>query len=229
MYDHGIACLALGEAGLMTGDKRYIDAALKGAAFICAAQHSPTGGWRYVPREPGDTSVFGWQVMALHSAEQLGFEVPAATREGALRYVGIASSGPRKMLGGYTPGSGPTPAMTAELLFARILLGHTFDDAEVREASDYLKQHPPARGGDLYGWYYASLSLIQMDNDAWRAWNERCRQTLVTSQRLRGPLDGSWDTNMKWGDQGGRIYTTALSTLTLEVYYRYLPMVQKTR
>jgi hypothetical protein len=117
--------------------------------------------------------------------------------------------------------------MTAELLFARILLGHTFDDAEVKEASDYLKQHPPTRGGDLYGWYYASLSLIQMENDVWRQWNEQCRQTLVTTQRIRGPLDGSWDTNLKWGDQGGRIYTTALSTLTLEVYYRYLPMVQK--
>lgn len=227
LYDHGIACLALGEAGIMTGDKRYVDAAMRGAAFIVASQHPETGGWRYVPGEAGDTSVFGWQIMALHSAEQLGFEMPAAAREGALRYVEIASSGPRKMLGGYTPGADPTPAMTAELLFARILLGHTFDDADVTEACDYLGQHPPERGGDLYGWYYASLSLIQMENDAWRDWNERCRQTLVTTQRLRGPLDGSWDTNLKWGDQGGRIYTTALSTLTLEVYYRYLPMMQK--
>lgn len=227
MYDHGIACLALGEAGIMTGDKRYIDAALKGAAFICASQHAGTGGWRYVPGEPGDTSVFGWQIMALHSAEQLGFEIPAATRDGAMRYVDIASSGERKMLGGYTPGAGPTFAMTAEMLFARILLGHRFDDAELREVSEYLLRDPAQRGGDLYGWYYASLSLIQLDDDAWRTWNERCRQTLVTTQRLRGPLDGSWDTNLKWGDHGGRIYTTALATLTLEVYYRYLPMLQK--
>jgi hypothetical protein len=227
LYDHGIACLALGEAGLMTGDKRYIDAALKGAGFIVASQHRDTGGWRYTPGEPGDTSVFGWQIMALHSAEQLGFETPAATREGVQRYVKIASTGPRKTLGGYTPGSGPTPAMTAELLFARILLGDALDGADVKEASDYLARHAPHPGGDVYGWYYASLALIQMNNDAWRTWNERCRETLVNTQRKGGPADGCWDTNLKWGDHGGRIYTTALATLTLEVYYRYLPMLRK--
>ena len=227
MYDHGIACLALGEAGIMTGDKRYIDAALKGAAFIVAAQHRDTGGWRYTPGEPGDTSVFGWQVMALHSAEQLGFELPAPAREGVARYAQIASTGPRKMLGGYTPGAGPTFAMTAELLFARILLGQAFEDADVKEAGDYLLQHPASPGGDIYGWYYASLALVQFENDAWRAWNERCRETLVATQRKGGPSDGCWDANMRWGDHAGRIYTTALATLTLEVYYRYLPMVQK--
>ena len=39
-----------------------------------------------------------------------------------------------------------------------------------------------------------------------------------------GDLEGSCDTRCRWGEQGGRVYTTALATLTLEVYYRYLPM-----
>ena len=39
-----------------------------------------------------------------------------------------------------------------------------------------------------------------------------------------GPQAGSWDTNDLWGGHGGRVYTTALATLTLEVYYRFLPL-----
>ncbi|HZN64384.1 MAG TPA: hypothetical protein VFB66_03730, partial [Tepidisphaeraceae bacterium] len=81
MYDQGIATLALCEAALMTGDGRVVEAATRGAEFIVKAQHRQTGGWRYVPGEHGDTSVFGWQVMALHSAKQLGVEVPQRTSE----------------------------------------------------------------------------------------------------------------------------------------------------
>ena len=40
--------------------------------------------------------------------------------------------------------------------------------------------------------------------------------------------NGSWDPNFPvadlWGQRAGRLYTTSLSILTLEVYYRYLPL-----
>lgn len=39
---------------------------------------------------------------------------------------------------------------------------------------------------------------------------------------------GSWDperpTPDTWGQSGGRLMTTSFSTLTLEIYYRYLPL-----
>ncbi len=36
---------------------------------------------------------------------------------------------------------------------------------------------------------------------------------------------GSWDpANDAWGRHGGRVMQTALSCLTLEIYYRYLPL-----
>ena len=39
---------------------------------------------------------------------------------------------------------------------------------------------------------------------------------------------GSWDPHKPepdaWGNQGGRLMVTSLSALTLEVYYRYLPI-----
>ncbi|RKY14224.1 MAG: hypothetical protein DRP82_04360, partial [Planctomycetota bacterium] len=40
-------------------------------------------------------------------------------------------------------------------------------------------------------------------------------------QRRGGCADGSWDPVGKWGMVGGRVYSTALNALTLEIYYRY--------
>ena len=45
--------------------------------FIEGAQHPEHGGWRYVPGEESDTSVSGWQLMALKSAQLAGVEVSA--------------------------------------------------------------------------------------------------------------------------------------------------------
>ena len=222
LYDQGIATLALAEAALMTHDPRCTAAAINGAQFIVAAQNGPSGGWRYIPGEQGDTSVFGWQVMALHSAEQLGYSIPEAARRGALHYVHLASQGRRGMLAGYQAGTGPTAPMTAELLFCRMLLAQDLSDADFKEATDFLARQPPSSGNvDLYYWYYASLSMLQMRNDAWKDWNARTRDTLVALQRPAG----NWDMNVRWGDRAGKIFTTAMATLTLEVYYRYLPLV----
>ena len=228
MYSHGIATLALGEAAVMTRRARYGEAAVRGAKFILAAQNRLTGGWRYAPREGGDTSVLGWQVMALNSVGRLGVEIPPQTRRGALRWLARVSRGPRGMLAGYQD-SNPTPAMTAEALFVRVLLGQRLTRAQVAEAAEYLKPPEPAEPLNFYGWYYGSLALMQLQDQSWRKWNAAVRDRLTDAQHRGGELDGSWDPSQsRWGaERGGRVYTTALGTLTLEVYYRYLPMLAR--
>jgi hypothetical protein len=229
MYAHAIATLTLAEAAAMTGQTRYAQAAIKGAQFIVKAQHPSTGGWRYEPRQPGDTSVFGWQVMALHSAERLGFRIPDKTRKGASRWLNRVSAGKHKMLAGYTNRS-PKPAMAAEAAFSRILLGQRLTAGQQKEISQYLLKHPPGPKNheNFYYWYYASLALMQLRNEAWATWNGRLRDYLLKHQRSGGDRDGSWDCRgSKYGSRGGPIYTTALATLTLEVYYRYLPMYRQ--
>jgi hypothetical protein len=47
---------------------------------------------------------------------------------------------------------------------------------------------------------------------------------LLTNQRQSGAAAGSWDPRDNWSKIGGRVYQTAICTLCLEVYYRYLPM-----
>jgi len=137
----------------------------------------------------------------------------------------MASTGREHALAGYQPGHGPTMAMTAELLFSRMLLADELTGEAQEEASQFLTQHlPDSRRADFYGWYYGSLSLLQLQNDAWKKWNERTRETLIRMQKRGGKDDGCWESNVQWGDRGGRIFSTALGALTLEVYYRYLPI-----
>jgi hypothetical protein len=228
MYDHAIATLALAETALMTKDPRYKEAALRGAAFIVNAQDPNTGGWRYTPGEAGDTSVFGWQVMALHACQQLGFEIPNKTRAQAAYYISIATRGPRNMLASYRPRGQPTGTMTAEMMYAKMLLGQKLSDDDIAPVTEFLAQQPPTpRQPNLYYWYYGSLCMMQARNDDWKRWNTQSRQALIALQNKGGQTDGGWDADPKYGDRGGRVYTTALATLTLEVYYRYQPLRDK--
>lgn len=225
MYDQGIATYALAECAIMTRDPKVVDAAMKGAAFIVKAQDPNSGGWRYSPQEYGDSSVFGWQIMALHSAQQVGFEIPRETLEGAKRYIASCEEGRHRLLAGYQPHTGATPTMTAELMFCRMLLDMPLSDDGMREATRFLARQPPEpRNADLYYWYYASLSMLHMNNPLWKDWNVLTRESLIRMQQQDGPSAGCWDGDSRWAQRGGRVFSTAMATLTLEVYYRYLPL-----
>ena len=50
------------------------------------------------------------------------------------------------------------------------------------------------------------------------------RDLLVSEQIKTGRNAGSWDPIDRWGGSGGRIYSTAMATMCLEVYYRHLPL-----
>jgi len=228
MYSHGIATLAVGEVAVMTRDPKYGEPAVKGARFVVAAQNRLTGGWRYVPGSGGDTSVLGWQIMALYSVSRLGIEIPPETRKGAMRWLNSVSRGRLRMLVGYQD-SNPTRTMTAEGLFVRLLLGQKLTEDQLAEVIAYVKPPDPMEPPNFYGWYYGSLAMMQLQNDAWRRWNASVRDRLTATQQQGQALDGSWDPSQsRWGaERGGRIYATAVATLTLEVYYRYLPMLAR--
>ena len=224
MYGHAIATLALAEAATMTGDEKYRKAALKGAEYLLRAQHRSGGGWRYKPGEAGDTSVVGWCVMALHSAERLGMKIPAKTRDGAFRFLNHVGGGRTRVLAGYQSRS-PSPAMSAEAGFSRMLLGKQLTDAQQKELGSYLLREGQQKN-NYYCWYYTSLALFQLGGKPWEQWNPTMRDHLIKLQRRGGKDDGSWPGYGKFASHNGagKVYTTSMATLTLEVYYRYLPM-----
>ena len=78
---------------------------------------------------------------------------------------------------------------------------------------------------DVYYWYYATQVLHHLEGDYWEKWNRVMRQALPEDQIHGGKEEGSWDPDGdRWGNYGGRLYTTCLSTYMLEVYYRHLPI-----
>jgi len=230
-YCHAISTYALAEAYGMqvdkTGNVRLKRAVERAVAYIVSQQHPTTGGWRYVKGQEGDMSMFGWQLMALKSAEIGGLSVPERTKDLMFHFVNSRSRGRFKGLASYRPEEAVSPTMTAEALFSKQMLGIERDHPASREAVQYLSlQRPKLSKTNLYYWYYGTLAMYQYGGKSWQNWNGSLRNLLVATQRQDGHAKGSWDPRGPWGGFGGRIYSTALSTLCLEVYYRFLPLYQ---
>ena len=197
----------------------------RAVAYTLAAQDPVGGGWRYRPREAGDTSQFGWQIMALKSASLAGIPIPESTWRAAQRFLDSVSGGRHRGLAAYRPEEDFTRSMTAEALACRQFLGLANDSPTAKEAGDFLLGDLPGQGDpNLYYWYYASIAMYQLQGDYWKRWSEALRKTLLSTQRTAGTLAGSWDPNTRWDGYGGRVYSTALATLCLEAHYRYLPL-----
>jgi len=228
MYSHGIAAIALCEAYGLSQDAALREPAQRALSFIVASQNPATGGWRYLPGEAGDTSVVGWQVMALKSGEMAGLAVPAAALELANKWLASAA-GTGGSLGtfGYQ-GPGGSPAMTAEGMLCRQFLGARRNEGQMRAGANYLLQNLPQPGRETsYYWYYATQVMYHMQGDYWTRWNEHLRDVLVASQIKDGHQAGTWDPQDQWEQSAGRLYATSLRLLMLEVYYRHLPLYQQ--
>jgi hypothetical protein len=232
MYSHGLATIALAELYALSRDKQVGSAAQRAVDFVVGAQHPETGGWRYKPGDRGDTSVAGWQIMALKSAQIAGLAVPSRSIELAHRWLKSTSQGQGGLFS-YEPGGGATPTMTAVGLLGTQYLGGRREDANMQEGVRYLmSQMPVPESRNCYYWYYATQVMHNLPGSEWDEWNRRMREVLVKSQSVvpKSCSLGSWDpvqpAEDAWGQHGGRLMVTALNCLTLQVYYRYLPLYQ---
>ena len=224
MYCHGISTLALSEAFIMTQDKRLLPFLRNAVRYTIASQNPTTGGWRYHPGEEGDTSQFGWQLMALMSARTAGLDVPDRNIAAMHRWLDRVSSGSHNGLASYKPRQMPSHAMTAEALVCRLFLDGKKDHRAIDAAADFISREGIGNGQlNLYYCYYGTLGLYQMQDHRWLAWNRELKSKILPRQRTDGSLAGSWNPDTVWGRNGGRVYTTALATLCLETYYRFLP------
>ncbi len=225
MYCHSMSLLAISEAHAMTGDRRLAVPVQRGVNFSLKAQNPRDGGWRYQPGDEGDMSQFGWQVLALHSAEVGGIDVPQSSKDNMVRFLDACCISPHKGVAAYRPGQGPNTTMTAEALVCRNLLGQRLSRLTVQEAHQRISRSlPTPERVNMYYWYYGTLAMFVTGGDAWEQWNQRMKHTLLKLQTTSGVDAGSWEPNGLWAGYGGRAYSTAMGALTLEVYYRYLPV-----
>src|SRR5262249_20002967 len=79
-----------------------------------------------------------------------------------------------------------------------------------------------------YYWYYATYALLQAGGEPWRGGNPPMRDLLVRLPKKseKNPfLKRGWDREgSQWMQPCGRTGVTSLALLTLEVYYRHLPL-----
>ncbi len=87
LYSHSIASLALCESYGMTQDPQLQKPAQRAVDFMIASQDKSGGGWRYTPGLGSDTSVTGWFMMALKSAQLAGLEVDPTVFQGIQRWL----------------------------------------------------------------------------------------------------------------------------------------------
>jgi len=225
LYTHAQCTIALCEIYGMTQDSRFFEPAQRAVAYCVASQDKSGGGWRYDFND-SDTSVTGWFVMALKSAQMAKLEVPQQVFYEVTRYLDSAAQSDGRY--GYTPNSPSTQAVTAEAYLCRQLLGWKQNDPRLVDACKVLNSNPvkydPA-DRDVYYWYYATQVFHNMEGPIWEAWNTTMRAELPAHQVKSGAEAGSWDsTGDRWGSAAGRLYTTCLSLYMLEVYYRHLPI-----
>jgi len=246
-YEHPIAAMALIEAYAMTNDPELKDPAQRAVDVILERQTVDDSGyplgWDYVKPNTRrqDSSVTGWNVMALKSAKvanlDIGDGLTGSKRwlEGAWK----AANPDWEAIGPYdeshfpytwNPTTGetrhddrvPMGALCAVFLGSR--KGEPMLESMIKRIVD--EQLPDGYPTNTYYLYYNTLAVFQVGGEAFDRWNVPVRDLLVESQRTDGCFDGSWD----WEGTGfhghgtGRLLSTAYCCLSLEVYYRYLPM-----
>jgi len=229
MYSHGIGSIALCEAYAMTHDKGLYVATQQALKYICMAQDPIGGGWRYEWQQPGDTSVVGWQIMALKSGHMAYLEIPSITIQKASMFLDtVQGKGGARY--GYTTPATDRPSTTAIGLLCRMYLGWPHDQPALVEGVKWLSEQGPSPTNMYYN-YYATQVMRHYGGEAWDKWNAVMRDQLVKSQSKKGHETGSWYLSNPHGglqeQSGGRLYCTSMATMVLEVYYRHLPIYRK--
>ena len=243
IYNHAIATLAICEAYYFSKSPLIKRTAQDAINYISTAR-TPYSAWRYdvPPVGDNDTSVTGWMVFAIKSAEEAGLKIDEESYVGALSWldevsdpstgragydtIGSLSSRIERINDHYPPEKGES--MTGVALLCRFFLGQDPDEVDMMEKHARLMTQtlpewdPDGFGCDMYYWYYGSYAMYQMGGSQyWETWKKAMEKAVVGSQRKEGDEKGSWDPVGPWGYAGGRVYSTALMTLCLEVYFRY--------
>jgi hypothetical protein len=216
MYGHGIATIAVCEAYARTRDRRIGKGAQLAVNFILYCQDPIGGGWRYSPRQPGDTSVTGWQLCALTLAKENGLQVPPRTLAGVSKFLDSVQANGGAAYGYTGPATG-RDATTAIGLICRTKLGWDKNNAALQEGVRYLAAEGPSKYNMYYN-YYASQVMAHWGGAEGKKWCTEMSNFLIESQVRTEDAQGSWyGSGMDHGSsKGGRLYTTTMALMTLQ-------------
>ncbi len=213
-----------------------------GAAWRYAAS-SP----EMVPGKMNDMSVTGWAIMAMTLAREYGMPFDETALEDSMLFLEEMTNPLDGVTGYYDRGGSPareegvmrtnwpedqTESMTAVGVLCRIFADSKLERPNNKEMVEkgvkIISALPPvwddAKPGrrDFYYWYYGSYALYQWGGKEWKEWEKTIVPAIADHQFREGERKGSWDPQEDpWGSIGGRVYSTSILALTLEVFYRY--------
>jgi hypothetical protein len=235
-YEHGIACYALGEMYTLArlGNKNLpgMREAFENGVKVIIENQNKAGSWDYYGKNitagsgvstRNDLSVTGWQYQALKSAKLGNVNIPNlhTSIDKAVKYMESLQTKD----GGYGTLNREAAYnqwnLTGTAALGLQTLGHGKTaslNKAVKFADGFFHQEPPNwKDANLYSWYYYAQMFFQAGGPIWKYWNETALPEILNNQ----DKEGSW-TNGRAAAGGNKVYSTALCTLMLEVYYRYL-------
>ncbi len=235
LYAHAIATLAVIQDFHMTKSPMLRQVAQRAVRFVIETQ-TMGAGWRYIPeRKQSDTSVTTWMALCLAAARREGIEVPetawAGIRIWLLKktHAGTGRVGYRERddrgarLADGVEKFPPQEAMAACGLLCRLAAGRKTGDIDVtKKVAERLRACPPTWDDagtriDQYYWFFGTLAATSADLGVREVWDPALKRTLAGRQTKEGCGRGSWEPVDPWGRVGGRVYSTAMGALALEL------------
>jgi len=231
MYGHGFSIQFLAQAyGMIRNDDLAdrVKTTLRKAVRVTESSQNQYGGWNSSPNgaltDDGSGAIAVMQITALRAAESCGVQVRKQIIDKAKKYL-LQMTNDKGWYaynwharGDYGHGSIATTGAGMYMLGVLNLQ----DDPKYAKGIKNVMDSLPGRGneGTFGGWYaysifYASLAIFQHGGAEWHKWYPAMSSTLLRTQNA----DGSWS------DSYGGVFV-ALSVLSLELPYRYLPMFQ---
>ena len=233
-YGHAIATYAIAEAYGMT-QIPFLQTSMEYGLDTIIKGQQPGGGFDYNYKKGPrwDLSYAGWNFQALKAGLVAGSaneDLPKAIEKGI---VFIKRSTYKNGKFGYSsPGSGKN--MTGVGTLCLQLLGEkrsdevkggleTINDERYKLWDDVAKDWENI-ANPLYGFYYDTQAVFHQQGADWNRWNKTFQKILVDGQHR----EGYWTTKEVSHGLGGaslqgKILSTTLCLLQLEVFYRYLP------
>lgn len=250
-YEHGIATYALAEALTFSRTLQFkvpeLESTVEKAVDIIVKGQTKEGGWNYNYDDTGrnDLSVVGWQMQALKAAKASNVKIDNYDKV-IRKAIDWMSKTAYRGKGTFAyAGGGVTPPMTA--VGALCLQQHDKEHSKpVREAVRVIMDGLESRDGkrkvdkvaqnydmkydspemSLYSVYYAAQVMRNAGGKEWDAMNSAIIAEIVPAQKPDGSFKFEGGTGPASSTAAGSsrdIYNQALNTLTLEVYYRFLP------
>lgn len=244
MYDHAIATLAVAEAFLLDESDALAEPLETACAFLAKGRNK-NAAWRYeVPPSEGndnDTCISAWCTLALVMCQEAGIEVEGAVFDGMEAWLVSATDDAIGRVGYSSQGSfsaripGLNTDIPVEIGEAMTAIAMTVRSFTMRRRGDkglwdkqtqlllkclpvWSEEEPLV---DMYYWYFGAQAMFQVGGKPWKAWNKSMKTAITKAQLTEGDEKGSWDPVGPWCPYGGRVYSTAMMAMCLEVYYRY--------